>query len=810
MKPKYAPILSAFFIFGLLLWMYFSLMPRFAQSGSIPLSEFSTKRALVHVNEIAKEPHYVGSANHKVVRDYLIRELQKMGLETQIQNGTTLSDWGNLVESNNILARIKSNAKNPSQKALLLLSHYDSAPHSASKGAADDASGLAVILESLRAFLHSKPVHGNDIIVLFSDAEELGLNGAALFVTQNNWAKEVGLALNFEARGTAGPGYVLMEVNSGNEQMVKAFSKANPDYPVANSLMYSIYKMLPNDTDLTVFREHGKIQGFNFAFIDDHFNYHTAQDDAIHLSPQTIAHQGSYLMPLLSHFSNVDLSALQSGSDQVYFNTPIGFFHYPFALNFILAGIGLLFLLFLLFIGLGKRLLHAASIGRGFALFFGSLIISGAVAFFGWKLLLVIYPPYKDILHGFTYNGHSYIAAFALLSLGISFLFYTRTKPEFASGDYFVAPLSFWLLLNFALAAWLPGAGFFIIPLFFALIMFAYFIVSQKTSILIYSVMALPALFVFVPFIIMFPIGLGLKMLVASAVLLGLLFGLLLPLFGAYRYKGIWAGVCFVAAIGFFIYAHFHSGYEPGKAKPNSLLYVYNANSGKAVWATYDTNPDDWTRTYLGENPQPAQELNKLPLFSKYNSQFQFTSEAQPRDIEEPTVTFLLDSIAAGQRYLAIQISPNRPINRIDIFANESLTLHNLRANQATALGQKGSEFMRKGKKILSYYAVGNKPLLLQFSIAKDAALEMELLESSFDLMQNELFSMKKRENWMMPKPFILTDAIVVRKKITPQPKRIIPVPMPKIFSLQKALRDTIEDSEPQIIETTTEEIPEN
>ncbi len=36
--------------------------------------------------------------------------------------------------------------------------------------------------------------------------------------------------------------------------------------------------MLPNDTDLTVFRENGKIQGFNFAFIDNHFNYHTAQD----------------------------------------------------------------------------------------------------------------------------------------------------------------------------------------------------------------------------------------------------------------------------------------------------------------------------------------------------------------------------------------------------------------------------------------------------------------------------------------------------------------------------------------------------
>jgi Zn-dependent M28 family amino/carboxypeptidase len=40
------------------------------------------------------------------------------------------------------------------------------------------------------------------IIILFSDAEELGLNGAALFVTQHKWAKDIGLVLNFEARGS--------------------------------------------------------------------------------------------------------------------------------------------------------------------------------------------------------------------------------------------------------------------------------------------------------------------------------------------------------------------------------------------------------------------------------------------------------------------------------------------------------------------------------------------------------------------------------------------------------------------------------
>src|SRR5690606_39231039 len=114
-------------------------------------------------------------------------------------------------------------------------------------------SGVATILEGVRAFLESGERPKNDIIILFSDAEELGLNGADLFVREHPWAKEVGLVLNFEARGSGGPSYMLIETNRGNAKLIEGFSRAGVQYPVANSLVYSVYKMLPNDTDLTVF-----------------------------------------------------------------------------------------------------------------------------------------------------------------------------------------------------------------------------------------------------------------------------------------------------------------------------------------------------------------------------------------------------------------------------------------------------------------------------------------------------------------------------------------------------------------------------
>src|SRR5690606_18895955 len=123
---------------------------------------FSTDRALVHVKEISKKPHAVGFPAHKEVRDYIVGELEGMGLETSLQSGYTAGDWGNLSKATNILARIKGSG---SGKALLLLAHYDSNPHS-SLGASDDASGVAAILEGIRAFLSENRVPKNEVIIL--------------------------------------------------------------------------------------------------------------------------------------------------------------------------------------------------------------------------------------------------------------------------------------------------------------------------------------------------------------------------------------------------------------------------------------------------------------------------------------------------------------------------------------------------------------------------------------------------------------------------------------------------------------------
>ena len=763
MKTKFQSVYSVILLSLFLVGIFYFMLPHTATDINVPLGKFSTQRALEKVKQISQKPHFVGSENHENVAQYLFKELQDLGLDPAFQEGFTFTEKGILVKTKNIIAKIKGTQNN---NALLLLSHYDSAPHSASLGASDDASGVATILEGIRAFLHKASKQQNDIIILFTDGEELGLNGAALFVTQHKWAKSIGVAINFEARGSSGPSYMLMETNQGNAKMVEAFSNANTPVPVSNSLMYSIYKLLPNDTDLTVFREQAKIQGFNFAFIDSHFNYHTMQDKYENLDAKSLAHNGSYIMPLLNYLINADLKNLNSVNDKVYFTIPFAFISYDFSCNlpFLIIGFGLL--LIFLFLGLGKRTLDFKLILKGFIPFFSALVFSGLLSFLGWKLILLLYPQYNDILQGFTYNGHDYIYGFVSFTLAICFFFYRKTSIRNSEINLTIVPIFIWLLLNILIYYKLEGAGFLIIPVIASLLMVGVFVITQKSNWFLNCLLALPSLIILVPFIILFPIGLGLKILFVSSILSVLTFGLLLPIFGSFLQKSIWSILCLIVAVGFFTKAHLNSDFTSKKAKPNSLLYVYNVDKKQANWVTYDKNLDVWTKTIFGENSKSGVDLNKNSMYSKYNTEYTFAKVAPLAKISPPTVSFLKDTIIGNQRHLKIEIAPNRKVNRYDIFAPEADVFNNFRANNVKLIGSKTVAHPRNGQKLLTYFVADSTTLTLQFSVPRMQKINLSLKESSFDLLTNSLFKIAPRKANMIATPFVVNDAIVIEQKI--------------------------------------------
>jgi hypothetical protein len=760
--------ISLLLIISAVYWSFNALMPNKISSLETNKNQFSTERALKHLAAISKKPHFVGTNEHTNVRNYIVKQLNDLGLETEIQEGYTISRWGNITKAKNILARIKGREQG---KALMVLSHYDSNPHS-SPGASDAGSGVVTILEGIRAFLSEEKTPKNDIIILISDAEELGLNGADLFVNNHAWAKDIGLVLNFEARGSGGPSYMLIETNAGNANLVKAFVDANPKFPVGNSLAYSIYKMLPNDTDLTVFRRDGDINGFNFAFIDDHFDYHSAMDNYDRLDKNSLEHQGAYLMPLLHYFSEANLNNLKSTEDYIYFNIPIfNTVIYPYNWILPMLIISILFFSGLIIYGKRQRVLQLKEIGKGFLAFIVTIFISGLAAYFGWKLIQILYPVYGDILHGFTYNGHAYIWTFAWLTLGICFYVYHKIFKVKNRSSLLIAPLFFWILICGIVALKLKGASFFIIPVFFALLILYLMIKygkGKEVRLSLITILCFPLLFIMSPFIKMFPVGLGLKALFISTIFIVMVFGLLIPVFGTFKHKNRWSYLFFFFALIFFVAAHFNSDFKMAKPKPNSLVYVLDQDTNTAIWATYDHVLDKWTKNFLGDDPDKAESKNTFG--SKYGTGYNYTKNAPVKTIAQPEIVIYNDTIIGEDRHFKISVRPQRKVNRLEIFSEDSNKFRSFTINGIDAYRIPNDEFVfnnRWNNRLFSYYVSDDEPLDMFISVPKDQKTTLQLYEASYDLLENEQFTIPERARNMMPKPFVLNDAIMIKKTIT-------------------------------------------
>jgi hypothetical protein len=249
-----------------------------------PAREFSASRARERLAALLADeaPHPVGSAAGAALRGRLVAQLRELGLAPEELPGFACSENGSCAEVVNVLVRISGQEPGP---ALLLATHHDSVP--AGPGAADDGHGVAVVLELLRALQSDGPLR-RPLLVVFTDGEEAGLLGARAFVEHPAFA-EVGAVINLEARGTGGAAR-MFETSDGNAALLAAYAAGAPR-PSAHSLSYEIYRRLPNDTDLSVFKRAGA-QGLGFAFIGGVRRYHTPRDDLAHLDLGSVQQQG--------------------------------------------------------------------------------------------------------------------------------------------------------------------------------------------------------------------------------------------------------------------------------------------------------------------------------------------------------------------------------------------------------------------------------------------------------------------------------------------------------------------------------------
>lgn len=274
------------------------IAPTEVRRSGAPATDFSAERARAHIEAIAKVPHPVGSQAHEDVRAYLLGVLNGLGLEVRVQDTTAALKAAAVVHAarvRNIIARLPGTRPGP---AVLLAAHYDSVPQS--PGAADDAAAVAALLETARALV-AGPRLENDVVFLLSDAEEVASCGALAFTEEELAGHPIGVALNFEARGTRGA-VALYDTSENNGALIRAVAEAAPRV-VSNSLLASLARALPNDSDATVLKRAG-IPTYAFAFVDHLYQYHQHTDSLEALDLRSVQHEGDYALPLARYLGS--------------------------------------------------------------------------------------------------------------------------------------------------------------------------------------------------------------------------------------------------------------------------------------------------------------------------------------------------------------------------------------------------------------------------------------------------------------------------------------------------------------------------
>ncbi|MEE8141984.1 MAG: M28 family peptidase, partial [Planctomycetota bacterium] len=557
----------------------------------------------------------------------------------------------------------------------------------------------------------------------------LGLLGARAFLQEHPWSRDVGLVLNFEARGSHGPS-LMFETSNGNASLIREFAKVVP-YPAASSLSQTIYDRMENATDLTLFKAAG-VPGLNFAFIQGIAHYHTALDVPERLSLRSLQHHGSYALSLTRHFGNLDLQQTSEG-DAVYFN-PLRFVlvHYPASWALPLAVLGLLLVVGVVIRGMKQRRLTRMGMFQGFLALLSALIAAPLCVYLLWQFIAAVgdRPWYPNLL---DYNNQLLAVSMVMAAAAVTTLIFQRFLKKISLADLHTGALLGWLPLSLYTSLQLSGASY----------LTTWSTLSGTVALLAlpapgkpfttrrylwFSFFSLPVLMLLVPVISQMPVALGADLSFVMAPLVVLTLSLWIPLLGPLVgvFRG-WLPAWLGASSAVLILVVATSGdYDAEHPHPNSIFYSLQADSDEAVWGTLDTQPDFWVETFLQQQRRLAPAGRFFPLYRQRNI---WQGQAPLVDLPPPEVQVLRDESNDGERQLVLQVrSPRkapqlflhifseRPVRSLAIHGKQVPLQHNIHGDS------------------LIYFGVPHRGLELVFNLDPAAALRLEIQDGSYQL----------------------------------------------------------------------------
>jgi len=656
-------VLSAVGAFAL--W---GVSPPDPRGADTPADEFSAARAFAHVERIGSGVHVAGSPAGDDVRGYLETTLRDLGLSIEVQDAVGMTDalggFG-MARVRNVIAVLPGTA--PTGR-VFLVAHYDSVQ--VSYGGNDDGAGVATILETARILARGERPR-NDIVFVLTDAEEACLCGAEAFVSQHRLAADGGVVLNLEARGSAGPA-IMFETSTGNANLVGVYGSAAP-YPVGTSFAVEVYRILPNDTDFTLFLEaRQRFGGLNSAYIDGSVVYHTPHDTPSAMDKASLQHHGDNAVALARAFGATELGPMTrpAAYDSTYF--PVGrlLVRYPGALVWPLAVLALLGVAGLA--GLARRRAVATwpRMAAGFGLGLVPLLGAPVLAQLLWTVLVALRPGYAEMIDPWR-PGWFRVGVVALVAT-VVLTWYGLLRRRIGTWSLAIGALGWFAVLGLALAAATPGGSYLAaLPgLAGAAAGIAALMIRPAWG----RLAALAggggvAVLILAPTVQLFFPALGLATGGAPAFFATLLGLALLPVLewvypapeGAGGRR--WAAAP-AALAGFLAIAGVATGlavdrFDAEHPAPAQLMYALDADTGQARWVSAEADPGEWTSRYVGGREDLS---GPFPVFGDESLA---TGPAPATGLPAPNLTVTSDTSAGGRRTMTVRVAPRRPVRLV-------------------------------------------------------------------------------------------------------------------------------------------------
>lgn len=776
MLRRYLPVVVLLTLFPLLIAAILYSRP-FPKAGTLSTGsqEFSSARAMIHVQQIARAPHPIGTAAHAEIERYILGEIRNLGFAPQIEESPILFNAApqdyRVAYVRNIVVKIPG--KRPT-KSLLVTAHYDSM--NSSPGAADDGAAVAAILEILRA-LSSKWQPGNDVVFLFSDGEEYGLFGAKAFVEQSKQFSQIGLVLNFEARGSSGPS-IMFESSADNAWLLSHFTTA-AQMPYATSLTSALYRLLPLSTDFTIYRK-AKIPGLNFAFAEDWNTYHSSMDTAERLDPRSLQHHGMNGLALVREFAMLDLSHIPSGSAE-YFNI-FGRTLLSYRRGAALSLAAATTLVFLTAIVLKTRSKAINIKGIALGLLY-PLCCLATVGLACWLLFLAIrnlIRPYKmraDV-EGTSY----YLLAFAVVGVTLAFVLYRLFRTKTTWINLLTGSALIWFVVMWLTFFYVRGSSYlFTWPLLLvaAVLCFPNVTMDSISTKTVCAVVlaAIPVLLFLVPAIDLMFVAFNIPggFLVASFIgLCAGMFALQMELIAMSNFRFA-VGAMAAVAVGLLAVGTIRAARDAKFTVADHISYIENDDRKTAAWHTSGSVPDGWTKQFFSGRDHSLPIEDYLPdWFAPPASQAVMTAPATFVRMVTPEVSVAQDTKVGSNRRISLRIQSPGQAPQLFVHVNCDSGIHDALLNDEPLRGawsgeagpgeRPSSTKEGSGRELmLSFYGIANRSVDLTLSVPVSGRISLSILEKYLELPGSVAGSITPRPSDIMPSRNVGDNTLLVK-----------------------------------------------